>query len=84
MAQFHVLTASLSEVIKSKGWKVDDIFDNNGVFLVVSMNDASLFVLVSKMGAPCHAFLIPIINLGSFAFQALGPSMLWDSDSQIF
>jgi hypothetical protein len=61
---------------------VDDILDDHRVALGVSKDDESPLALVNKMGAPRAALPTFVTYLGSFAFRARGPGMVWDANSQ--
>lgn len=59
------------------------MLDDHRISLVVSKNDASLLVLVNKVGARQSAFPTFVTYLGSFAFRARKHGMVLDFHSQI-
>ena len=84
LASSAALTSALAQMHRPVRRKVDDILDDHRVTTKVTKDDEPPLAVVNRVGFTRGALHTLMYYPGSFAFQACGPGMVWDSTSQTY
>lgn len=73
-------TRILLKIKQPLGYKIDNTLNNNQLLLIITKTFEPSYTLINKVEAPYGIFLIFLVFLASFLFQAHKLSMVWSTN----